>query len=71
MRYSWIVISVMAFFLSGNVLNGVAQFLESGVQEFNTPVEAPDFTLEEAGGSKISLNEFRGKVVILNFFTTW
>lgn len=71
MRYSWIVISVMAFFLSGNVLNGVTQFSESGVQEFNTPVEAPDFTLEEIGGSKISMGGLRGKVILLNFFTSW
>ena len=71
MRYSWIVIFFMVFFLSGNVINGLAQPLGTAVQEFNTPVEAPDFTLEETGGSKISLKEFRGKVVILNFFTTW
>lgn len=71
MRYSWIVISVIAFFLLGNVLNGLTQSLESGVQELNTPVEAPDFTLTETGGRKISLKQLRGKVVLLNFFATW
>jgi len=35
-------------------------------------VDAPDFTLKEVGGGgKISLKEFRGKIILLNFFATW
>ncbi|WP_408009612.1 peroxiredoxin family protein [Pseudalkalibacillus sp. A8] len=33
--------------------------------------EAPDFTLQNLGGEKISLSDYRGKTVILNFWTTW
>lgn len=32
---------------------------------------APDFTVEMLDGSKVSLSELRGKVVMLNFFATW
>ncbi|MDL1969932.1 MAG: TlpA family protein disulfide reductase [Candidatus Desulfofervidaceae bacterium] len=32
---------------------------------------APDFTLPDLNGHKISLSDFRGKVVVLDFFTTW
>lgn len=32
---------------------------------------APDFTLADAHGKKVSLSEFRGKVVVLNFWATW
>lgn len=32
---------------------------------------APDFTLTTIDGKNISLNSFRGKVVLLNFFATW
>ena len=32
---------------------------------------APDFTLATADGKKISLKDFRGKVVFLNFWATW
>ncbi len=32
---------------------------------------APDFTLSTVDGEKISLSDYRGKVVILNFFATW
>jgi thiol-disulfide isomerase/thioredoxin len=32
---------------------------------------APSFTLERLGGGASSLSEFRGKVVLLNFWATW
>ena len=47
------------------------QFAEAGVEKFRVPVEAPDFTLTEVGGGKISLKELRGKIILLNFFATW
>ncbi|MBI3753715.1 MAG: TlpA family protein disulfide reductase [Deltaproteobacteria bacterium] len=35
------------------------------------PVSAPDFTLNTLDGKKVSLKDFRGKVVFLNFWATW
>lgn len=32
---------------------------------------APDFTLKDLNGIEVSLNKFRGKVVLLNFWATW
>jgi len=32
---------------------------------------APDFTLNDASGNPIRLKDFRGKVVLLNFWATW
>ncbi|MGH9584150.1 MAG: peroxiredoxin family protein [Bryobacteraceae bacterium] len=32
---------------------------------------APNFTLTDAGGRHVSLSDFRGKVVVLNFWATW
>ena len=32
---------------------------------------APDFTLTNMSGQQVSLSQYRGKVVILNFWATW
>lgn len=32
---------------------------------------APDFTLNDAAGNPVKLSDFRGKVVLLNFWATW
>lgn len=48
-----------------------AQFSEAGVDKFRVAVEAPDFTLKELGGGKVSLKELKGKVVLLNFFAPY
>ena len=32
---------------------------------------APDFSLEDANGAAVKLSEYRGKVVLLNFWATW
>jgi cytochrome c biogenesis protein CcmG, thiol:disulfide interchange protein DsbE len=34
-------------------------------------VKAPDFTLEDLSGKKVSLSQYAGKVVILDFWATW
>lgn len=33
--------------------------------------DAPGFTLPDTNGNPVSLESYRGKVVLLNFFTTW
>jgi|Deesub1362B_J571_1020462.scaffolds.fasta_scaffold00163_43 cytochrome c biogenesis protein CcmG/thiol:disulfide interchange protein DsbE len=34
-------------------------------------ITAPDFTLKDIKGNNVSLSDFRGKIVILNFWATW
>jgi DsbE subfamily thiol:disulfide oxidoreductase len=41
------------------------------LQEIKDHSPAPGFTLPAPGGRKISLNDYRGKVVLLNFWATW
>lgn len=32
---------------------------------------APEFTLQDASGASVKLSDYRGKVVLLNFWATW
>jgi DsbE subfamily thiol:disulfide oxidoreductase len=41
------------------------------LQELKDRAAAPDFTLANPDGRKVSLKDFRGKVVFLNFWATW
>ncbi len=71
MRRLLMVIFFFATFLLWNTPIVFAQFSEAGVEKLRVSVDAPDLTLKELGGGKISLKEFRGKIILLNFFATW
>lgn len=36
-----------------------------------TGVEAPDFVLKSMSGENLRLSEYRGEVVVINFWTSW
>jgi len=71
MRRLFMVIFFLVLFLLGNAPMVTAQFSEAGAQKLRVAVDAPDFTLKELSGGKISLKELRGKIILLNFFATW
>ena len=71
MRRLWMVVFFLIILLLGNAPIVTAQFREAGVEKLRVAVDAPDFTLKELGGGKISLKELRGKIILLNFFATW
>jgi peroxiredoxin len=41
------------------------------IEKPEKPILAPDFTLEDLSGKRVSLKDFRGKAVFLNFWATW
>ncbi len=46
-------------------------FYEFGVDVPKVRMDAPAFTLEKLNGGKASLADYKGKVVLLNFWATW
>jgi len=42
-----------------------------GIQQFQEKVVAPDFKLTNLKDKEVSLKDFRGKFVLLNFMATW
>ena len=46
-------------------------FLKIGIQPIKGDSKAPNFYLEDLKGKKLELNNFKGKVIFLNFWATW
>jgi len=42
-----------------------------GIQRFKEKVVAPNFKLKNLNGKTVSLKDFRGKFILLNFMATW
>src|ERR1700747_2377257 len=44
---------------------------QASVHALKNRKPAPDFTLKDASGQAVKLSEYKGKVVLLNFWATW
>lgn len=65
---------VIVFFLSLNAqANGREDdlFLKIGITPIKGDKKTPDFSLQDLNGKKFELNQFKGKVIFLNFWATW
>jgi cytochrome c biogenesis protein CcmG/thiol:disulfide interchange protein DsbE len=61
---AWIL--VISLLCIGTILSGCS---DGGPEKGRTA--APDFTLRDISGREVSLSDFRGKVVLLDFWATW
>lgn len=78
-RWTWIATTVALASVSLATFPVTREFIlasssEPSISRMNTEAGrklAPDFTLEDSAGRPVRLSEFRGKVVLLNFWATW
>lgn len=72
MRRNWTYLVLMvSVSLTGIISVASAGAAWEPVQTFKVPVQAPDLTLKDVNGREYSLSKLKGKVVLINFFTTW
>lgn len=43
----------------------------AGILRFKQTISAPAFSLENLDGKQLRLEDFRGKIVLLDFWATW
>lgn len=55
----------------GSGYAGDDPMVEAGVLKLLERKKAPDFSLEDPDGNRVKLSEFRGKIVLLDFWATW
>lgn len=72
MRNIFSLFILMFLFVSGSLL-AEQQLPKLGYKltELPKPVDAPDFSLQDMDEKKYSIKDFRGKVVLVNFWATW
>jgi len=67
-----IIFGTLAVLGAGAIVNaGEDLMAAANVIKFKEGISAPTFTIENVAGGSVELEDFRGKVVLLNFWATW
>lgn len=68
---SRLVLAAAALALWAGAAAAAPDFASLGFQPYTPPKPAPAFTLSDLSGTKRTLADFQGKVVLLFFWATW
>ncbi len=77
MKYSFLLLTFLALLScakqneNANNNSKVNIFFKENIKEISPGVPAPDFSLQNIEGESISLSDYKGKVILLNFWASW
>lgn len=61
----------MAFYKKWLIVLFAAAALAAGCTRKSDPGQAADFTLQDLSGKSVKLSDYKGKVVLIDFWATW
>ena len=69
----WMVALACGYILAGGAVAATSQddMRAMDIIPFSDDVEAPNFVLPTPDGKTLQLRDFKGKLVLLNFWATW
>ena len=65
------VILLFGFVINGDNFTTVYAFTNNYKQQKDDNKKAPDFTLKDTDGNEVTLSDYKGKIIILDFWATW
>jgi thiol-disulfide isomerase/thioredoxin len=65
------LIGIVAFVVLANRATRIPMTRAVSTNQDNRPTASPDFTLKDLEDHDVSLSQFKGKVVLVNFWATW
>jgi len=75
MTYAWIFLAVIVvvagYYMYGRGDSNAGKAMQPMLPPEDLAGAAPAFTLVDLNGKSVSLSDFRGKIVVLNFWATW
>jgi thiol-disulfide isomerase/thioredoxin len=70
-KSNWLSLILIAIALSGGVSFGQEQELSHTLAPLDPPLPAPGFSLKDMDDEPHALQDYQGKVILLNFWATW
>ena len=66
-----VIVTCVAYFVGRALFSTYKESKEIEAVQLSQGIQATDFTLPLLNGKKVTLQEYKGKIVILNFWASW